>query len=127
MWRLTKDPKYRRWGYEIAQNIENYARVESGGYAGISDVTSGSVSHHDRQESFFLAETLKYLFLLFSSDRLLPLDRWVLNTEAHPFPINWEGSKPPSPLSSYHGRRLESVQQSYSRKIPGTINLFAHA
>lgn len=37
--------------------------------------------------SFFLAETLKYLYLLFSDDSLLPLNKYVLNTEAHPFPV----------------------------------------
>jgi hypothetical protein len=39
-------------------------------------------------ESFFIAETLKYLFLLFSDDDILPLDEVVLNTEAHPFPVS---------------------------------------
>ena len=47
--------------------------------------------------SYFLAETLKYLYLLFSDETVLPLDRYVLNTEAHPFPIfewtDWEKSK----------------------------------
>ena len=39
-------------------------------------------------ESFFLAETLKYLYLLFADDQtILPLDKWVFNTEAHPLPI----------------------------------------
>jgi len=38
-------------------------------------------------ESFFLAETLKYLYLLFSEDELLPLDEWVFNTEAHPLRV----------------------------------------
>lgn len=46
------------------------------------------VRYNDKQESYFLAETLKYLYLLFSPDDLLPLDRWVFNTEAHPLPIN---------------------------------------
>ena len=32
------------------------------------------------------AETLKYFYLLFSPDDLLPLDKIVYNTEAHPFP-----------------------------------------
>jgi mannosyl-oligosaccharide alpha-1,2-mannosidase len=32
------------------------------------------------------AETLKYFYLLFGPDDLLPLDQIVLNTEAHPFP-----------------------------------------
>lgn len=39
-------------------------------------------------ESFFLSETLKYLYLLFADDQdILPLDKYVFNTEAHPLPI----------------------------------------
>jgi Glycosyl hydrolase family 47 len=41
-----------------------------------------------------LLPRLKYLFLLFSDDDLVPLDRWVFNTEAHPLPVfqwsEWE-------------------------------------
>ena len=41
--------------------------------------------------------SLKYLYLLFSDEELLPLDRYVFNTEAHPFPIfqwtEWEKKK----------------------------------
>ena len=36
-------------------------------------------------ESFWLAETLKYFYLLYSEPSLISLDEWVLNTEAHPF------------------------------------------
>ena len=39
-------------------------------------------------ESFFIAETLKYLFLLFADDSVLPLDQIVFNTEAHPFAMD---------------------------------------
>ena len=38
-------------------------------------------------ESFFIAETLKYLYLLFSDDDLLPMDQVIFSTEAHPFKI----------------------------------------
>ena len=39
--------------------------------------------------SFWIAETLKYLYLLFTDDeQRLPLDKWVFNTEAHPLPIS---------------------------------------
>jgi mannosyl-oligosaccharide alpha-1,2-mannosidase len=38
-------------------------------------------------ETFFLAETLKYLYLLFAPNDVLPLDKYVFNTEAHPLPI----------------------------------------
>ncbi|XP_053561738.1 mannosyl-oligosaccharide 1,2-alpha-mannosidase IB [Bombina bombina] len=86
MWRFTHDPKYRQWGWEAAQAIDKYCRV-SGGFSGLKDVYSSAPAYDDVQQSFFLAETLKYLYLLFSSDDLLPLDNWVFNTEAHPLPV----------------------------------------
>ncbi len=39
----------------------------------------------DQMESFWLAETLKYFYLLYSTPDVISLDDWVLNTEAHPF------------------------------------------
>ncbi|XP_071997782.1 mannosyl-oligosaccharide 1,2-alpha-mannosidase IA [Engystomops pustulosus] len=86
MWRFTHDPKYRQWGWEAVQALEKYCRVE-GGYSGIRDVYATHPSHDDVQQSFYLAETLKYLYLLFSDDDLLPLEHWIFNTEAHPLPI----------------------------------------
>ncbi|BFZ09518.1 hypothetical protein BsWGS_12557 [Bradybaena similaris] len=86
MWRLTKQQKYRDWAWVMVQALEKYCRVE-GGYAGILDVYQTAPLHDDVQQSFFLAETLKYLYLIFSEDSLLPLDKWVLNTEAHPLPV----------------------------------------
>merc|ERR1719369_2056747 len=85
LWRLTKDPKYREWGWQVVQALELNCKVE-GGYSGLRDVNILK-SYDDVQQSFFLAETLKYLYLLFSSDSLLDLDLWVFNTEAHPLPI----------------------------------------
>jgi mannosyl-oligosaccharide alpha-1,2-mannosidase len=39
-------------------------------------------------ESFFLGETLKYFYLLFSDNQeILSVDRFVMNTEAHFLPI----------------------------------------
>ncbi|XP_007485336.1 mannosyl-oligosaccharide 1,2-alpha-mannosidase IB isoform X2 [Monodelphis domestica] len=86
MWRFTHDPKYRQWGWEATEAIEKYCRVR-GGFSGIKDVYSSAPAYDDVQQSFFLAETLKYLYLLFSNDDLLPLDHWVFNTEAHPLPV----------------------------------------
>uniref|UniRef100_A0A8C7PQZ4 alpha-1,2-Mannosidase n=1 Tax=Oncorhynchus mykiss TaxID=8022 RepID=A0A8C7PQZ4_ONCMY len=86
MWRFTHDPKYRQWGWEAAQAIDKYCRV-SGGFSGVKDVYSSNPTYDDVQQSFFLAETLKYLYLLFSSDDLMPLESWVFNTEAHPLPV----------------------------------------
>ncbi|RVE53176.1 hypothetical protein evm_002273 [Chilo suppressalis] len=86
MWRLTKDQKYRDWGWEAVQALEKHCRVE-GGYTGLRNVYSEDPQKDDVQQSFFLAETLKYLYLLFADDSILSLDEWVLNTEAHPLPV----------------------------------------
>ncbi|KAK9712959.1 mannosyl-oligosaccharide alpha-1,2-mannosidase [Basidiobolus ranarum] len=87
MWRITKEEKYRDWGWKMFQSFEKYCKVESGGYSSIDDVTVEEPHMRDNMETFFLAETLKYFYLLFSEDDLLPIDRYVFNTEAHPFPI----------------------------------------
>ncbi|XP_017782611.1 PREDICTED: mannosyl-oligosaccharide alpha-1,2-mannosidase IA-like isoform X2 [Nicrophorus vespilloides] len=86
MWRLTKDPIYREWGWEAVQALEKHCRTP-GGYTGLKNVYNEEPLQDDVQQSFFLAETLKYLYLLFSDDSLLSLDEWVFNTEAHPLPI----------------------------------------
>jgi len=86
MWRLTKDPKYREWGWEAVQALENSCKTD-GGYTGIKNVYQVGGVQDDVQQSFFLAESLKYLYLLFSDDDLISLDQWVMNTEAHPLPI----------------------------------------
>eukprot|EP00299_Pterocystis_sp_00344_P017042 c8547_g1_i5.p1 GENE.c8547_g1_i5~~c8547_g1_i5.p1 ORF type:complete len:539 (+),score=118.03 c8547_g1_i5:134-1750(+) len=86
LFRFTGNNKYREWGWEIFQNIEKFCKVPNG-YSGIRDVTVTPVQHTDKMESFFLAETLKYLYLLFSSPKVLPLDEFVFNTEAHPYRI----------------------------------------
>uniref|UniRef100_W5LF81 alpha-1,2-Mannosidase n=1 Tax=Astyanax mexicanus TaxID=7994 RepID=W5LF81_ASTMX len=86
MWRFTHDPKYRMWGWEAVQALEQHCRLEAG-YSGVRDVYASSPSHDDVQQSFYLAETLKYLYLLFSDDDHLPFDHWVFNTEAHPLPV----------------------------------------
>lgn len=59
-----------------------------GGYSSVANVNKLPVEYRDKQESFFLAETLKYLYLLFDDEQtMFPLDRWIFNTEAHPLPI----------------------------------------
>ncbi|XP_052789708.1 endoplasmic reticulum mannosyl-oligosaccharide 1,2-alpha-mannosidase-like [Mya arenaria] len=89
LYRITQDEKYREWGWKIFLAFKKYARVEGFGYSSINNVkNAGGNNYRDKLESFFLAETLKYLYLLFSDDPdLIPLDKFVINTEAHPLPI----------------------------------------
>jgi mannosyl-oligosaccharide alpha-1,2-mannosidase len=75
-------------GWRIFQALEEHERQPGGGYTGLKDVRvlPGPV-RDDTQQSFFLAETLKYLYLLFADSGALDLDAWVLNTEAHPLRV----------------------------------------
>ena len=81
--------RYREWGWKIFQAFEKHTKVP-GGYSSISNVKdAGNPRFRDKMESFFLSETLKYFYLLFSDDpNLIPLDKFVFNTEGHPLPID---------------------------------------
>ena len=87
MWRFTKDPKYREWGWRMFLAFEKYSRVPQGGYVGLKNVMKEDSPRDDKMETFWLAETLKYFLLLFSEDSLLNLETHVLNTEAHPLRV----------------------------------------
>jgi mannosyl-oligosaccharide alpha-1,2-mannosidase len=81
LWCLTRDSVWRERGWRIFEALQVRCRTNSG---------FASLKGHLREDSmpsYWLAETLKYLFLLFSDDAVLPLDQFVLNTEAHPLRI----------------------------------------
>ncbi|CAN6276854.1 unnamed protein product [Urochloa humidicola] len=84
LWRLTGNKTYQDWGWNIFQAFEKNSRIESG-YVGLRDVNTGEKDN--MMQSFFLAETLKYLYLLFSPPSVISFDEWVFNTEAHPLRI----------------------------------------
>ncbi|KAJ2722451.1 hypothetical protein GGI07_003286 [Coemansia sp. Benny D115] len=88
MYRITGDKMYKDWGWQIFSAIDKWTKTNSG-YSAYRDVTStkGKSMLMDSMESFFLAETLKYLYLLFSPADYYSLDEYVFNTEAHPFRI----------------------------------------
>ncbi|KAJ7218208.1 glycoside hydrolase family 47 protein [Mycena rebaudengoi] len=86
-WRLTGNQRYRAYGWDIFQAIEKHCRVETGGYASVLNVEEVPVTWEDKMETFLMSETLKYLYLLFADNSVLPLDEYVFNTEAHPLPI----------------------------------------
>ena len=69
----------------------------------------------DKMESFWLSETLKYLFLLFTDDpTVLPLECFVFNTEAHPLPVLRAGVSDARAcverVAARHARSLAAMQ-----------------
>jgi mannosidase alpha-like ER degradation enhancer 2 len=78
---LTHDPRYRQMGTTFFADLVRHCRTEDG-YTVLKSVVTKEKG--DRMHSFLLAETLKYLYLLFSPDEALDLGKVVFNTEAHP-------------------------------------------
>jgi mannosidase alpha-like ER degradation enhancer 2 len=83
---FTGDPRYLEMGRTFFESLKKYCRNETG-YATLKDVTTKEQS--DEMESFFLAETMKYLYLLFAPRETLDLEKTVFNTEAHPVVKTW--------------------------------------
>uniref|UniRef100_A0AC34R7A7 Alpha-1,2-Mannosidase n=1 Tax=Panagrolaimus sp. JU765 TaxID=591449 RepID=A0AC34R7A7_9BILA len=85
LWRITGNQKYKDWVWDGISAIDKHCK-SAAGYAGLKNVYKPEAGFDDVQQSFFLAETLKYAYLTFDNDAI-PLDKYVFNTEAHPFPI----------------------------------------
>ncbi len=86
LWKLTGDARYLEMGRTMFDAIVRCCRTETG-YAALESVLS--MERADAMESFFLAETLKYAYLLFAPDSVLPFGSAIFNTEAHPIRNTW--------------------------------------
>ena len=84
----THDPQYREMGHTFFEDIVKYCRTENG-YTNLKSAVTKEKG--DLQPSYFLAETLKYLYLLFSDDKSLRF--LTFNTEAHPFRTSSPGPR----------------------------------
>jgi len=83
---FTLDPQYRKMGETIFNDFVKHCRVDSG-YTALKDVVTKE--KRDEMESFVLAETFKYFYLLFAPAETLDFDKVVFNTEAHPLRRTW--------------------------------------
>ncbi|KAH7824311.1 1,2-alpha-mannosidase [Monocercomonoides exilis] len=93
LYRSTLDPKYKEEAWKIFVSIEKYCRIPpdfvngkefSRGYSSLSNVYQTSIKRINEMPSFFLSETLKYLYLIFCDpNTVFPLNEWVFTTEGH--------------------------------------------
>ncbi len=86
LYRLTGDARYRDMAQVMVDSLFRYTRVETG-FAALASVLTKE--RRDRMESYFLAETLKYAWLIFAPPRALDFGAIVFNTEAHPLRRTW--------------------------------------
>jgi mannosidase alpha-like ER degradation enhancer 2 len=81
LYRATGDPRYLEMGRVFFESLLRRCRTGAG-YTVLKSVATGEQGN--LMPSYFLAETLKYLYLLFAPPETLDLDTVVFNTEAHP-------------------------------------------
>lgn len=86
LYQATRDPYYQQVvGKTMIDDLNRYARVDTGGFAAVRNVETMEKENH--QQSFFLSETLKYLYLLYNDSFLKKGHAFVFTTEGHPFPV----------------------------------------
>jgi mannosidase alpha-like ER degradation enhancer 2 len=84
--RYTKNDRYLAMGKTFFDAIVANCRTDAG-YTTIKNVVTKEKG--DLMPSYFLAETLKYLYLLFADDVAFDPRTVVFNTEAHPLRRTW--------------------------------------
>ena len=77
LYRITGDPTLQDVAWRMFANIEKYTKTDLASSA-INDVTVEAPWKDNRMESFWLAETLKYFYLIFSEPDVVSLDEYVL-------------------------------------------------
>jgi mannosyl-oligosaccharide alpha-1,2-mannosidase len=77
MYRITGDPLWQEKGWNMFQAIIKHTTTPIAN-ARLNDVTNPNPQQVDSMESFWLAETLKYFYLLFSEPEVISLDDFVL-------------------------------------------------
>ena len=86
LYKATGDKRYLEMGKVFLDSLMRYCRLDEG-YSELKSVVTKERS--DRMESYFLSETLKYLYLLFAPPETLDFDTVIFNTEAHPIRRTW--------------------------------------
>ena len=82
-YRITGDAIYQDYAWDAFQRIKATCEAEFG-FSEVEDVMTAQGKKIDRQESYWLAETLKYLWLIFADVSILDLDEWTLSTVGFP-------------------------------------------
>lgn len=73
---------YLRAGAKLFADLKKYCRLPDGSYDELTNVVTRAKG--DLMPSYFLAETLKYLYLLFAPEPPFDFSKVIFTTEAHP-------------------------------------------
>ncbi len=81
LYHYTGDERYRQIGATCFNGVVERCKTDAG-FAALADVHTGVKT--DAMESYFLAEAMKYFYLLFTPPQTFDFETVVFNTEAHP-------------------------------------------
>ncbi len=84
LYRITGKEKYQEMIAFYLNSIREKCRTQVA-FTALADVRTGK--QDDEMATFFLAETLKYLYLTFADEATFSFKDHVFNTEAHPYDI----------------------------------------
>ena len=84
LYHFTGDARYLEMGKEYFDSLVRFCRNDVG-YAHLQSVLTGE--QRDAMQSFFLAETMKYCYLIFAPGNTVDFGKTIFNTEAHPLKI----------------------------------------
>ncbi|HKJ31541.1 MAG TPA: glycoside hydrolase family 47 protein, partial [Balneolales bacterium] len=87
LYHYTHNPLYLYRAKVMFDSIVKYCRTPVG-FTNLQNVITKKQG--DDMESFFLAETLKYAYLIFSPPKTLDFNKIIFNTEAHPIRNTWD-------------------------------------
>ncbi|KAJ5580160.1 uncharacterized protein N7459_006145 [Penicillium hispanicum] len=121
IYQATHDPWYLHVGEMVLRDIKRRCWTKCG-WAGLRNVQTGEMI--DRMESFFLGETAKYMFLLFTPEH--PLNKldapWVFSTEAHPLVIPRKSASQ-QPRRQHQGTTHQNPVENTCPVIPDPQNM----
>ncbi|KAL2913733.1 ER degradation-enhancing alpha-mannosidase-like protein 2 [Polyrhizophydium stewartii] len=115
LYRATKRPEILSLAFDMVDRL-NYLSRTACGFSNI--VSIATLEKEDKMESFFLAETLKYLYLLFDPENEYNKEGYVFNTEAHPFPVYRTHRSPMHPQPTAADQRRLDMLRKYTPARP---------
>ena len=127
LYRATANSRYLAMGAQMVQSLNSFARTD-GGFAALQEVAhkeGGAPTQEDHMPSFFLAETLKYLYLLFDEDNWMHRQGTaiVFTTEGHLIPLSARFSSPAALTSETH---LDKLAVLPMRELIASAGLSSH-
>jgi len=109
MYKATKDPKLLEVAFKQVDRLRKWCKTKCG-YANVKNVYTAQIE--DKMESFFLSETLKYLYLLFDPNNKFNKENYIFSTEAHPFPVV---SSNKSQAKRYYRKETKDIRKELNK------------